>query len=105
MMTTEKTLSQQVAQFVASRTFEDIPSAVRERATLVMLDAIGTAYAASRYPFAPVALSALSSLGSGDSTVIGTAATLALRDAVVMNGILVHGLDYDDTYLPGSVHL
>ena len=105
MMTTEKTLSQQVAQFVASRTFEDIPSAVRERATLVMLDAIGTAYAASRYPFAPVALSALSSLGSGDSTVIGTAATLALRDAVVMNGVLVHGLDYDDTYLPGSVHL
>ena len=105
MMTTEKTLSQQVAQFVASRTFEDIPSAVRERATLVMLDAIGGAFAASRYPFAPVALSALSSLGSGDSTVIGTAATLALRDAVVMNGILVHGLDYDDTYLPGSVHL
>jgi 2-methylcitrate dehydratase PrpD len=104
-MTKEQTLSRQVAQFVASRTYEDIPSAVRERAKLVTLDAIGNAFAASRYPFAPVALSALSSLGSGDSTVIGTAATLALRDAVVMNGILVHGLDYDDTYLPGSVHL
>ncbi len=99
------TLSQQVAQFVASRTAESIPAAVRERAALVMLDAIGTAFAASRYPFAPVAQSALQSLGTGDSTVIGTAAKLALRDAVVMNGILVHGLDYDDTYLPGSVHL
>ena len=104
-MSNPQTLSQQVAQFVASRTYDDIPPAVRERATLVMLDAIGTAFAASRYPFAPVALSALSSLGSGDSTVIGMDATLALRDAVVMNGILVHGLDYDDTYLPGSVHL
>jgi 2-methylcitrate dehydratase PrpD len=104
-MTMEQTLSQQVAQFVATRGYDDIPPAVRERDKLVMLDAIGTAYAASRYPFAPVAMSALSSLGSGDSTVIGTAATLALRDAVVMNGILVHGLDYDDTYLPGSVHL
>ncbi len=104
-MSNPQTLSQQVAQFVASRTYDDIPPAVRERATLVMLDAIGTAFAASRYPFAPVALSALSSLGSGDSTVIGMGATLALRDAVVMNGILVHGLDYDDTYLPGSVHL
>ena len=99
------TLSQQVAQFVASRTAESIPAVVRERAALVILDAIGTAFAASRYPFAPVALSALQSLGGGDSTVIGTVAKLALRDAVVMNGILVHGLDYDDTYLPGSVHL
>ncbi len=104
-MTEPQTLSQQVAQFVASRTFDDIAPAVRERAKLVMLDAIGTAFAASRYPFAPVALSALSSLGSGDGTVIGMNAKLALRDAVVMNGILVHGLDYDDTYLPGSVHL
>ena len=104
-MNTPPTLSQQVAEFVASRAYGDIPQTVCARAKLVMVDAIGGAFAASRYPFAPVALSALSSLGSGDSTVIGTAATLALRDAVVMNGILVHGLDYDDTYLPGSVHL
>ena len=104
-MNTPPTLSQQVAEFVASRAYGDIPQTVCARAKLVMLDAIGGAFAASRYPFAPVALSALSSLGSGDCTVIGTAATLALRDAVVMNGILVHGLDYDDTYLPGSVHL
>jgi 2-methylcitrate dehydratase PrpD len=104
-MTESQTLSQQVAQFVSSRAYEDVPPAVRGRAKLVMLDAIGNAFAASRYPFVPVALSALSSLGSGDSTLIGMNATLALRDAVVMNGILVHGLDYDDTYLPGSVHL
>ena len=108
MSSTQQTLSQRVAEFVASRTYEAIPTSARERAKLVMLDAIGTAFAASRYPFAPVALSALSSLGSGgngDSVVIGMDAKLALRDAVVMNGILVHGLDYDDTYLPGSVHL
>ena len=105
MSSTEQSLSQQVAQFVAACRPEHIPLAVRERACLVMLDAIGNAYAASRYPFVPVAMSALGSLGSGDSTVIGLDARLALRDAVVMNGILVHGLDYDDTYLPGSVHL
>lgn len=94
-----------MAQFVAAPGYHDIPLPVRERAKLVMLDAIGNAFAALRYPFAPVALSALGSLGSGDSVVIGSDAKLALRDAVVMNGILVHGLDYDDTYLPGSVHL
>jgi 2-methylcitrate dehydratase PrpD len=104
-MSQTPTLSQQVAGFLAGCTPDAIPRSARERAALVMLDAIGTAFAASRYPFAPVALSALSSLGGGDSTVIGMDARLALRDAVVMNGILVHGLDYDDTYLPGSVHL
>ena len=31
-------------------------------------------------------------------------AKLALRDAVVMNGVLIHGLDYDDTHLEGVVH-
>ncbi len=105
MSNTQPTLSRRVADFVASGDCDDLPQAVRERAALVMLDAIGTAFAASRYPFAPVALSALGSLGGGDGTVIGMDAKLALRDAVVMNGILVHGLDYDDTYLPGSVHL
>ncbi len=105
MSSVAKTLSRRVADFVAARTWDDIPVAVRERAALIMLDAIGAAFAASRYPFAPVALSALGSLGSGDGVVIGMEAKLALRDAVVMNGILVHGLDYDDTYLPGSVHL
>ncbi len=105
MSSTPKTLSQQVADFVVSCTWDTIPAVVRARGALLMLDAIGTAFAASRYPFAPVALSALGSLGSGDGVVIGMDAKLALRDAVVMNGILVHGLDYDDTYLPGSVHL
>jgi 2-methylcitrate dehydratase PrpD len=105
MTSPQKTLSQRVADFVASRTWESIPVAVRDRAALVMLDAIGTAFAASRYEFARTALSALSSFGPGDSTVIGMDARLALRDAAIMNGILVHGLDYDDTYLPGSVHL
>ena len=104
-VTQQNSLSQTVAAFVASVQPRQIPPSVRERAGLVMLDAIGNAFAASRYPFAPVALSALSSLGSGDSTVIGMDARLALRDAAIMNGILVHGLDYDDTYLPGSVHL
>jgi len=47
----------------------------------------------------------LQGLSSGDARVIGMPARLALRDAILMNGMLVHGLDFDDTYLPGSAHL
>lgn len=31
-------------------------------------------------------------------------ARLPLRDAVMMNGLLVHGLDFDDTHVPGVIH-
>ncbi len=104
-MTQTPLLSRRLASFAARVRLADIPDEVRTRGKLLMLDAIGNAFASARYPFATAALSAMQDLGSGDATVIGMPATLALRDAVTMNGILVHGLDYDDTYLPGSVHL
>lgn len=70
-----------------------------------MLDAIGIAFASGKYEFARVALDGIRALGAGDSDVIGFAERLSLRDSVLINGILVHGLDYDDTYLPGSMHI
>lgn len=70
-----------------------------------MLDAIGIAFASSRYEFAKKALDGARRFGCGESVVIGFDTSLALRDAALVNGILVHGLDYDDTYLPGAVHI
>ena len=99
------TISSELAQFVTGFDGARVPAEVRRRAKLLMLDAIGIAFASTRFPFASGALDALREFGSGDCEVIGVADKLALRDAVLMNAILVHGLDYDDTYLPGSVHL
>ncbi|MCC6534310.1 MAG: MmgE/PrpD family protein [Burkholderiales bacterium] len=84
---------------------EEIPGEVRKRAKLLLLDAVGAAFASTRFDFARKALAALGAMGDGKSTVIGMSAALGLRDAALLNGILTHGLDYDDTYLPGSVHL
>ena len=41
---------------------------------------------------------------SSDLAIIGMPNKLAVRDAVVMNGVLIHGLDYDDTHIEGVVH-
>ena len=98
-------VSESLARFAIELRFEDVPEAIRERAKLLMLDAIGIAFASSTYDFAPKALAGLTRFGAGGHTVINSARKLALRDAVTMNGILVHGLDYDDTYLPGAVHM
>jgi len=104
-MTGKDTLSQVLARFAAGLEWEHIPPAVRERTKLLLIDAVGVAFASTRFDFARRTLSALQLMASGDSDVIGMPEKLALRDAALMNGILVHGLDYDDTYLPGSVHL
>ncbi len=68
-----------------------------------MLDVCGTALAATRFDFAQHALAGISNLGeSGNNSVIGMNVRLPMRDAVLMNGILAHGLDYDDTH-PGAI--
>src|SRR5215216_810471 len=98
-------VSEALARFAVELRFDDVPEASRERAKLLMLDAIGIAFASSKYDFAAKALAGLSRFGAGEHAVINSDRKLALRDAVTMNGILVHGLDYDDTYLPGAVHM
>ena len=85
-------------------TYDAVPVAVRERAKHLILDSVGIALASTKYPFAAVSLSALEELGSGNAAVIGIGRRLALRDAVLINGILTHGLDFDDTHTRGVIH-
>lgn len=98
-------IAEQLAAFAHELRYEDIPEAVRERAKHLMLDATGIALASTRWDFAHQSLTAVRGLaGYGKCSVIGMPAHLPLRDAVMMNGILVHGLDYDDTHIPGVIH-
>jgi 2-methylcitrate dehydratase PrpD len=100
------TVSRTLADFAARLHLADVPAAVSERARYLALDALGIALASSRSDFARIALAGMQAIGDrGDNEVIGMGAPLPLRDAILMNGLLVHGLDYDDTYLPGSIHL
>lgn len=94
-----------LAVFTAGLRLEDIPAAVQERAVHHVLDAVGIAHASSRYDFAHRTLNALRDLGgAGDVPVFGLPARLPPRDAAVMNGMLCHGLDFDDTHLGGVIH-
>ena len=101
--TAPQSVSQQIAETAARLTYDALPARIRDRAKLHMLDVIGTALAATRFEFSHRALAGLLSLGeNGTHTVIGMPVKLALRDAVLLNGILAHGLDYDDTH-PGAI--
>ena len=97
-------ISGTLARFAHELTLEAVPTKVRERAKHLLLDAIGIGYAAHAADFARVTLDGLSTLGKGNATVIGYGRVLTVRDAMVMNGVLVHGLDFDDTHSRGVIH-
>ncbi len=100
-----ESISRTLATFVHDLQAEAIPAAVRERAAFLILDAVGIALASTRWDFAHKCLTAAQGLGgAGDCTVLGMPARLPVRDAVLMNGLLVHGLDYDDTHVSGVIH-
>ena len=99
-------ISATLADYAAAFTLDAVPAAVRARATHLMLDALGIALASTRYDFARQTLAGLVSLGDGggEVPVIGHGLRLGLRDAAVMNGFLIHGLDFDDTHPRGVIH-
>lgn len=98
--------SRGLARFAQSLSYDDIPEAVRDRGKYLILDSLGIALASTTYPFAERVQAGVEALsdGPGACTVIGSDRPLALRDAVMMNGVLMHGLDFDDTHMTGLLH-
>lgn len=106
MVAATQTISSSLAHYAAGFALAAVPQAVRGRATHLMLDSLGIALASTRWDFARQTLAGLRELAGngGDVPVIGHGQNLPLRDAVVMNALLIHGLDFDDTHPRGVVH-
>jgi 2-methylcitrate dehydratase PrpD len=102
----ESNLAHALAEYAAGINLEQVPALVRERAKHLMLDALGIALACTQWDFARKTLAGLRELAGpgGDVPVIGHGENLPMRDAVVMNALLIHGLDYDDTHPRGVIH-
>lgn len=98
-------IAERLAAFARDLGDRDIPDDVRGRARHLILDATGIALASTRHDFASRALAGITALGDrGAVPVIGFGTQLTARDAATVNGILCHGLDFDDTHLAGIVH-
>ena len=81
-----------------------IPREVRENVSLRVLDILGIALASTAQDFAPAVLGLVEVWGSGECTVIGTKLRAAPPMAILANGSLAHGLDYDDTHTVSICH-
>lgn len=99
------TISGRLAAFTHDFGLERVPAAVVERAKLHVLDCFGIALASTTFDFAQRAANAVRSLGGeGSYPAIGLDMALPVRDQALLNGTLIHGLDFDDTHTDGVIH-
>jgi 2-methylcitrate dehydratase PrpD len=97
------TLAERLAAFAAPLSFDALPDDVVASVRLRALDVLGIGLASSRGEWARPVL-ALAGDRGGECTVLGTARTAPLPLAILVNGTLAHGLDYDDTHAASITH-
>lgn len=98
-------LARTVGEFAARVRLGDVPPDVVDRARHLILDAVGVALAAGDHEFTRRARRALARFGTGDQPVLGLPDRLAPREAAMLNAVLVHGLDFDDTHSGSVTHV
>jgi 2-methylcitrate dehydratase PrpD len=100
-MTSEKSLTEKLAESVVNAEFEEIPEEARHQAKLCILDTLGVALAGTTDPIHQPVNQYLEEVGGKrQSTVIGLGLKTSAPLAAFANGVFGHVLDYDDlTYL------
>ncbi len=99
-------ISSTLAKYAYEFNLDNVPDDVQKYALNLILDGTGIAYASSQYSFSKIGLDALRLFDEpGNHLVLGTGERLPYRDAALANGLLIHGLDFDDTHVAGVVHM
>ena len=103
--TTGPTESEHIADFALGLKLADIPADVLALAREHLLDVIGIALASSRFDIGTSVLQGAQALGTGsEATAIGSGARLPAASAALVNGVLAHALDFDDTHIGAIYH-
>lgn len=99
------TITEQFVDFSESVTFDRLSADVLEKATLLILDTIGVCIASSRMDFGTQVLDLAAEWHAGTGChLVGREARVAPHHAALVNGVLGHGQDYDDTHTESVVH-
>jgi 2-methylcitrate dehydratase PrpD len=97
-------ITNDLAAFLTSLSFEDLPEAAVHAGRRGVLDWIGCALAGSQHPTISKLLSVLEEVGGiPQVTVLGRNVKLGLLEAPIANGQMGHVLDFDDTHMGGVV--
>lgn len=99
------TPAQQLSEYAHALRYNDIPNDVRNLAVRCLADVLGICLADQDMPFARVVTDLVTEWGGApESTVIGSGARVPAPNAILANGNLAHGIDFDNTHGEGRVH-
>lgn len=97
-----------LGDYVANLNYQDLPPVVPDRAKQLATDFVGSIVrAGSEADSTPSLLGMLKSLGldsAGECTVFGFEKKYTPAIAALLNGMLGHSLDFDDTHADSSLH-
>src|SRR5215470_5533398 len=100
-----KGLTRQLAKFIVSTRFDDIPETVRHEAKRTLLNWIGCAVGGCREDTVSNVVTALAPFaGPGQATLFGRTERMDILNAALVNGISSHVLDFDDTHPETTIH-
>lgn len=101
----EPTLARQLASFATSLDYDRLPVAVAGSVTDRILDIIGLCVAARDLPTSSAIMAHVAAQqGPPQARAIGMNGGTSAPLAGLVNGVLAHSLDYDDTHLPSVLH-
>ena len=103
MVSADKSLTLEVAEYAIGVSYEAIPANVIRRGKEALIDGLGVMLAGCNSDSAVTIGSYLRELGmSGSASVIGGSMMLPAQFAALVNGTSGHALDYDDTQISSA---
>jgi len=97
--------TRRIAGFISQLACEQIPTAVRERAKLLILDSLGCGIYGAALEWCRILQRTFAGLDATRTTTIwGTAQRLSSTNAALVNGTQVQGFELDDVHRDGVLH-
>lgn len=94
-----------LTQHMLGGRFEDLPAAALATTRAQLRDAVGVALAGQNENGVRELRDLAATIGGkGESTVWGSKLRLPSHDAARINAVMIHALEYDDTFGPGFLH-
>jgi len=98
-MTTDKSISRQIAEFAVGLKYDDIPTEAIKEAKRFLYDSIGCAYGASETKDVNAIRDIYTEMGGkGEATTIGFGDKLPVVNATLINSLMIRALDFNDIY-------
>jgi 2-methylcitrate dehydratase PrpD len=96
----------ELSEFASRLNIDTTPLEVVSRARQLLLDLSGNIIRGHETESTPAVLAAIAALGldRGASRVFGDARSYAPAGAALLQGVLAHSLDFDDTHAPATLH-